>query len=134
MLRRELLICKFFSQFSGILCAILLSLSLSAHNQTASSLAVVFFFLFFFLTYYLEYKLFTWSHEGHILLKAHIAHVLHAWALAGLGSIHMPGMANSAYNTIGYPSAQRSSALLKHNFIMLKWLLLLNNKLIFNWT
>ncbi|XP_018824461.1 U1 small nuclear ribonucleoprotein A isoform X1 [Juglans regia] len=25
---------------------------------------------------------------------------------AGLGSIHMPGMGNSAYNTIGYPSAQ----------------------------
>ncbi|XP_062150544.1 RNA-binding protein L isoform X2 [Alnus glutinosa] len=38
---------------------------------------------------------------------------------SGLGSIHMPGMGNSAYNTIGYPSAQRSSALLKHNFIML---------------
>lgn len=51
-------------------------------------------------------------------------HVLHAWALAGLGSIHMPGMGNSAYNTIGYPSAQRSSALLKHIFIMWEWLLL----------
>lgn len=25
---------------------------------------------------------------------------------SSLGSIHMPGMANSAYNTIGYPSAQ----------------------------
>ncbi|KAB1212425.1 RNA-binding protein with multiple splicing 2 [Morella rubra] len=25
---------------------------------------------------------------------------------SGLGSIHMPGMGNSAYNTIGYPSAQ----------------------------
>ncbi|KAL0332203.1 UNVERIFIED_CONTAM: RNA-binding protein, processing factor 2a [Sesamum calycinum] len=31
---------------------------------------------------------------------------LHAWALAGVGSVHMPGMGNSAYNTIGYPSTQ----------------------------
>uniref|UniRef100_A0A2N9G4Y7 Uncharacterized protein n=1 Tax=Fagus sylvatica TaxID=28930 RepID=A0A2N9G4Y7_FAGSY len=27
---------------------------------------------------------------------------------SGLGSNHMPGMGNSAYNTIGYPSAQRN--------------------------
>lgn len=38
----------------------------------------------------------------------------HAWALAGSGSVHMPGLSHSAYNTIGYPSAQRLSALLKH--------------------
>lgn len=53
-------------------------------------------------------------------LKAHIAHVLHTWTLAGVGSMHMPGIGNSAYNIIGYPSAPRSSALLKHNFIMWK--------------
>ncbi|KAK2967608.1 hypothetical protein RJ640_030479 [Escallonia rubra] len=38
--------------------------------------------------------------------KAHIAHFLHAWALAGVGSVHLPGMGNSAYNTSGYPSTQ----------------------------
>ncbi|KAE9449685.1 hypothetical protein C3L33_18415, partial [Rhododendron williamsianum] len=39
-------------------------------------------------------------------VNSHIAHVLHAWALAGVGSGHMPGIGNSAYNTIGYPSTQ----------------------------
>lgn len=43
-------------------------------------------------------------------------------ALAGLGSTHMSGMGNSAYNTIGYPSAQRSSALLSTS-LLLKWLI-----------
>jgi len=42
---------------------------------------------------------------------------LHAWTLAGFGSVHLPGMANSAFNTIGFPSAQRSFALLEHIFI-----------------
>lgn len=58
----------------------------------------------------------------HVILKAHIAHVLHAWALAGVGSGHMPGIGNSAYNTIGYPSTQRSSALLEAHFISWKWI------------
>ncbi|GMP23914.1 hypothetical protein CsSME_00001353 [Camellia sinensis var. sinensis] len=48
-------------------------------------------------------NLVTWRH---IILKAHIAHFLHAWALAGVGNVHMPGIGNSAYNTIGYPPTQ----------------------------
>lgn len=52
----------------------------------------------------------------HIIIEAHIAHVLHTWALAGVGSVHMPGLSSSAYNMIGYPSSQRSSA---HDFITL---------------
>jgi len=63
-----------------------------------------------------------WSHQGHFYLWAHIAHVLHSSALAGVGSIHMPGMGNPAFNTnmFGYPSAQRSSAVLNHSFFMRK--------------
>nr|XP_029148720.1 uncharacterized protein LOC112748531 [Arachis hypogaea] len=58
--------------------------------------------------------------HGRLQILAHFAHVLHSPALAGVSSIHMPGMGNSAFNTntIGYPSAQRSSALLNHSFIM----------------
>ena len=46
------------------------------------------------------------------------------WALAGVGSGYIPGIGNSAYNTIGYPSAQRSSALLKAHFYYVKMILL----------
>ncbi|MBA0803161.1 hypothetical protein Gohar_013405, partial [Gossypium harknessii] len=36
---------------------------------------------------------------------------------SGFGSVHVSGMGNSAYSMIGYPPAQRSSALLEHIFI-----------------
>lgn len=55
--------------------------------------------------------------KAHVPERAHIAHVLHSWTLAGVGSTHMPGMGNSAYSTIGYPSTQRSLALLEHILI-----------------
>uniref|UniRef100_A0A7C8Z376 RRM domain-containing protein n=1 Tax=Opuntia streptacantha TaxID=393608 RepID=A0A7C8Z376_OPUST len=41
-----------------------------------------------------------------------------SYDLAGVGSFHNPGMGNSAYNTIGYTSAQRSTALLH---ILITW-------------
>ncbi|TXG59388.1 hypothetical protein EZV62_013961 [Acer yangbiense] len=58
------------------------------------------------LIHHLDYKLSTESQGRHYLIEAHIAHVLHAWALAGFGSVHMPGMVNSAYNMIAYPPTQ----------------------------
>ncbi|MCI02839.1 U2 small nuclear ribonucleoprotein B''-like, partial [Trifolium medium] len=41
---------------------------------------------------------------------------------SGVSSIHMPGIGNPAFNTnmIGYPPAQRSSALLNHSFVIWK--------------
>lgn len=41
---------------------------------------------------------------------------------SGVSSIHMPGMGNPAFNTnmIGYPPAQRSSALLNHSIVIWK--------------
>lgn len=99
-------------------------------SASLSSLDIRIFFvhvsLNFLVTTLICYKdtgqLTTWN----TLLNAHIAHVLHSWALAGLGSIHMPGMGNSAHNTIGYPSTRRSYALLEHIFITWKGLLLVN--------
>ena len=50
-------------------------------------------------------------------MKAHIAHVVHAWALAGFGSVHVPGIGNFACNTIGYHLHEGHLHYLKHIFI-----------------
>lgn len=46
--------------------------------------------------------------KTHYSRSSQLHNVLHTCTLTGVGSIHMPGLSNSAYNTIGYPSAQRS--------------------------